>query len=453
MHQTPSLSPRPEMHYRFQDSTALRRAGRCSKTKTACVIAVIWNLLSAAAVHGETTLAVSYAMPSNYRTTQEEIARRFEVEHPGVRIDLRAPLPTYDDVVNELLKAKLTGGAPDVAFIGVNHIGLVAARDIAVPLDPFIEDRGGWPALGYYPSVLSLGTVAGRQYGVPFAIALPVLHVNADLVRRAGGSIETFPTDWDSITDLGQKISGLDPKLTGFTYQYDAWGNWGLQALIESAGGRIEGPEGCGIGFDSPEGRWAFKTFQLFHEKGMPAMSWQQVLQAFSSGNIGISAASSSSTVRNEAQIKTSFEYRTLPFPIKSANGKLPAGGTMLVVTSSDPKKQLVAWEYVKFATGLVAQTIMAEHTGYVPVSKGAVDDPAFLGSFYKTHANQTTSLAQMAKLTGTYMWPGPNGLKIASVIQDRVDAIVAGKAGAEETVPKLAAAVAPLMAPCKAVK
>ncbi|TYO61053.1 extracellular solute-binding protein [Bradyrhizobium hipponense] len=421
--------------------------------RAACVSAILLSLLGPAAVHAETVLAVSYALPSSYKTTQEQIARRFEAEHPGVRIDLRAPLATYDDVVNELLKSRLTGGAPDIAFVGMNHIDLVAERGLAQPLDRFVHNQGGWEALGYYSPILSLGAVAGRQYGVPFAISLPVLHVNVDLVRRAGGSMEAFPSSWGEIAELGQKISALDPKLTGFTFQYDSWGNWTLQALIRGAGGRMDGPNGCGVGFDSPEGERALETLQLFHDKGVPAMSWQQVLQAFSSGMIGISAASGATTVRNEAEIKTAFEYRTLPFPITSANGKLPAGGSMLVVTTSELEKQKLAWDYVKFATGPAAQTIMAENTGYLPVSQRAVDDPAFLGSFYKSHPNQATALAQMGKLTRWYMWPGPNGLKVPSVIQEHVDAIITGKAGAGETMPKLGAAVTALLPPCKAAK
>ncbi|WP_342739951.1 extracellular solute-binding protein [Bradyrhizobium sp. B117] len=414
-----------------------------------CIGAIALILMGQTAVYAETVLEISYALPSNYKTTQEEIARRFEEAHPGVRVELRAPLATYDDVVNGLLKARIAGGTPDVAFVGMNHIGLLAERGLAVPLDRYVQKQGGWQALGYYDKILSLGDVDGKQYGVPFAIALPVLHVNVDLVRRAGGSMETFPSSWEEITELGRKISALDPKLTGFTFQYDAWANWGLQTLIRAAGGRMDAPNGCGIGFETAAGRSALETLQLFHDKGMPAMSWQQVVQAFSSGTIGIAAASSSSTARNQAQIKTAFEYRTLPFPITSANGKLPSGGTMLVVTTPDPQKQELAWEYAKFATSPAAQTIMAQNTGYAPVSQRAVDDPALLASFYKSHPNQATALAQMSKVTNWYMWPGPNGLKIPSVIQDYVDAIIVGKSSAGETMPRLAPAVTALLPPC----
>ncbi|WP_420965411.1 extracellular solute-binding protein [Bradyrhizobium sp. B120] len=420
-------------------------------TKTGCVGAIMVTLLCSPAANAEPVLTVSYSLPSNFKPALEEIARRFEAEHPDVRIKMRAPLASFDDVVNDLLKSKLTGGAPDIAFVGLSHAGLVAERGLAVPLDQLVQKEGGWSKLGYYSSILSLGAVAGRQYGVPFGLAVPVLHVNVDLVRRAGGSMDNFPSDWNGIADLGQKISALDSKLAGFTFQYDAYSNWTLQALIRGAGGRMEAPHGCGIGFDSPEGRWALETLQLFHDKGMPAMSWQQVLQAFSSGTIGISAASSASISRLETQIKTAFEYRTLPFPMTSADGKLPAGGHMVIVSTSDPEKEQAAWDYVKFATGPAAQTIMVQNSGLLPISQRAAEDPALLGSFYKSHPNQAVALGQMSRLTDWYMWPGPNGLKITSVIQDHVDTIVTGKASARETIPKLAAAVSAMLPPCKA--
>jgi multiple sugar transport system substrate-binding protein len=403
------------------------------------------------AAGAQTTLSVSYALPSNYKVAQEEIARRFEAEHPDIKIEFRSPLGTYDDVVSALLKATITGDVPDLAYVGANHVDLVAERGLAVPLDAFVRDTQEWSRLGYYPSILSLGTVSGRPFGVPFAISLPVLHVNEDLVRRAGGSLEAFPSTWEEIAELGRKIGALDSRLTGFTFQYDAWGNWLFQGLINSAGGRIEGERGCGIGFEAAEGQWALETLETFYRKGMPAMSQQQVQQAFAAGTIGIAAASASTIVRNERQIGKSFIYRTLPFPMKAADGKLPGGGTLLIITSKDPRKQKAAWEYVKFATGPEAQAIMVQNSGYLPVSERAVQDAQLLGGYFEKKPNQATPLSQMHLLRRWHVWPGPNGIKIFSVIQNHIDAVVTGKATAKETMPRLAADVKAMLPACQA--
>ncbi|PSH60874.1 extracellular solute-binding protein [Phyllobacterium sophorae] len=401
--------------------------------------------------HAETVLNISYALPSTYKATQEDITRRFEASHPGIKIALRTPLTTYDEVVSDLLRSNVTGGGPDVAFVGANHVDLVAERGLAVPLDSLVKDDKELGALGYYPEILSLGRKADKLYGVPFAVSLPVLHVNVDLVERAGGSLENFPTTWEGINQLGQKIAKLDGKPIGFTFQYDAWGNWTLNGLIASAGGRMDEKNGCGTGFDKPEGRWAFETLQMFHDKGMPAMSWQQVPQAFASGTIGISAASGSSIVKIGAQANGKFRYKTLPFPMKSPNGTLPAGGSVVIATTKDPEKQKAAWEYIKFATSPEAQTIMVKNSGYLPVSRTAVEKSEFLGDYFKNHPNQTTQLSQMNALSRWYMWPGENGIKIFAVVQNHIDNIIGGKATAEQTVPKLTKEVGAMLPACNA--
>lgn len=405
---------------------------------------------AAGAAHAETVLSVSYALPSNYKTTHEEIARRFQAEHPDIRMEFRPPLNTYDDVINDLMRSNITNDVPDVAFVGVNHIQLIAERGLATPLDTFVTDVKEWDSLGYYPDILSLGTVGGHQYGIPFAISLPVLHVNVDLVRRAGGSLETFPTTWEGIAELGQKIAALDPKLSGFTFQYDAWGNWTLQGLINSAGGKMADQRGC-VGFDTPQGRWALDTLEMFHKKGVPELSWQQVQQAFMAGTVGIAAASSSIVVRAENQIGVSFTYKTLKFPMKSADGKLPGGGTMLVVTAKDPERQKAAWEYAKFATGSVAQTIMAKNSGYSPVSRMAVETPGLLGDYFKAHPNQVTAAKQLDALSSWHIWAGPNGIKIFSVVQNHIDALITGKATADDTMPRLVSDIEAMLPECRA--
>ena len=399
------------------------------------------------AAKAETTLSVSYANPSVNKPIQEEIAREFQKSHPDIKIILRSPVETYDDVINDLLRSNITGDLPDIAFIGANHISVVAKRGIAIPISKIQQELDG---LGYYPSILSAGNVSGRQYGIPFAVSLPVLHINVDLVEKAGGSLNHFPSTWEGITDLGKKISALDGKPVGFTYQYDGWGSLGVGWLVASAGGRMDGKNGCGTGFDTPEGRWAFDMLQMFHDKGMPAMTQQQVRQAFAAGAIGIAAASGSTIVKNEEQANGKFRYKTIPFPIKSPDGgTLPAGGTIVITTAKGLDKQEAASKYIKFVTGPVAQSIMVKNSGYLPVSQTAVETPEYLGDYFKKHPNQATQLAQMKALSRWYVWPGENGIKIFAVTQDYIDAIVGGKASAEQTVPNLIKAIEGLLPPC----
>ncbi|MGY4167815.1 extracellular solute-binding protein [Bradyrhizobium sp. USDA 4529] len=113
----------------------------------------------------KTVLSVSYPNPSLYKATLEEITLRFEASHPDIEISLRAPYATGGEVLSDLLRSKITGGSPDIAVLNMNYVGLLAERGIATPLDSIIPNHNELESLGYFPSVLSLGTVSSKLYG------------------------------------------------------------------------------------------------------------------------------------------------------------------------------------------------------------------------------------------------------------------------------------------------
>ena len=79
----------------------------------------------------------------------------------------------------------------------------------------------------------------------------------------------------------------------------------------------------------------------------------------------------------------------------------------------------------MKFATGPVGATIIAETTGYVPPSKVAND--VDLGDFYRDSPNHCVALEQLPLLTAWYAFPGENGVKITDVIRDHLNTFIAG--------------------------
>ena len=53
---------------------------------------------------------------------------------------------------------------------------------------------------------LALGTVDKKIYGVPFNASNPIVYFNADLVKKAGGDPEKFPSTFEEIIALATKI-------------------------------------------------------------------------------------------------------------------------------------------------------------------------------------------------------------------------------------------------------
>ncbi len=236
------------------------------------------------------TLDVQIAFDRTTMQAHEEIAKRFAAANPDIRINFLTAAKNYEEASQRVLRGAVVGEIPDVSYQGLNLLRLLVDRGLAVPLDRFIAEDGGEAKLGYQAAMLGVGRQRNAIYGIPFAVSTPVLYVNADLVRKAGGDMNAFPKTWEEIVALGKRIDNPAAKRMGFYYQWDITGNWMFQALLFSMGGRMLSEDERKVAFDSPEGLWALKALEMFARSGMPNLTSAQSRPAFIAGTIGILA-------------------------------------------------------------------------------------------------------------------------------------------------------------------
>lgn len=371
------------------------------------------------------TLRVTYGT-LGYHDTYRAIADRFTAEHPDIRVELRGA-ENYEPLVQQTMRDAAVGQLPDVSHQGMNWIRLFVDRGFAVPLDKFIADEGGLDGLGYPASVGDMCGIAGKTYCVPFAISAPVFFYNLDLVRRAGGNPADLPDTWPEILDLAKRIDALGDGVMGVYYDVNASGALAFQALLFGEGGRMMDASEEQIAFDGHEGRAALETLRHLGRAGQVDMTREQARQAFMAGVLGMYANTNSLLTTIMKQTAGEFEVAVAPQPM-APDGRQPAAGNALVVFATDPIRQKTAWDYVKFATGPVAQTIMVKGTGYVPINLKAAEDPALLGAFYAASPNYRVALGQLPTLTRWYAFPGENAIKISDYVRDRMRAVVSLK-------------------------
>lgn len=412
--------------------------------------ALMGAVLAVSPAHAETTLDVLYTTPGTFKALQEDLAKRFTEAHPDIKIKFRNPAANYEEAAQQVLRDNITGNLPDVAFNGINQIGLFVDRGIGAPVDDLVARDGGADKLGYYPTLAALGQWKGKSYGFPFAVSTPVFYVNADLVEKAGLKVDDLPKDWNELIAVGKKIEvAAGGQTTGLYFQWEQTGNWLIQSLITSRGGKVLTPNGCDVGFDNDQGMWALKTLEAFGKSGMPSLSLAQARQAFVAGNIAILADSTSYVAAAQKQIGSQFKFRTVKFPLAAADGQLPAGGNVAMILTKDEKRRAAAWEYVKFVTGPVGQTQMVNLTGYMPGNELAVKDPNLLGNFYKENPNHQTSIDQLPVLGEWASFPGDNSLKIIDAIKKQTEALVTNKASAEDTMKSMVSEIRAMMPKC----
>ena len=381
----------------------------------------------------QVTLDVLYAFPA-FAKFHEPIAQEFMKKHPDIKIEFRAPAPTYDDGHQTMMRSAVTNQLPDVYYSGFHLltelVRTLAKRNQIMDLGPMLAAEGNdFRTRNYSDRIIALGRVDGKLYGMPFNASSPIMYYNAELVKKAGGDPDRMPTTWEEVIALAKKIKASGSDVAGLAYNVHDWPDvWLYHAMILQQGGTVVDGEKVTLG--GPDiGVKTLQTFRRFvTEDGMPLIDWDQSRQQFIAGKIGIFFDTPARLRQVTDLIGDKFTLRTAVFPIDDkAKGGMPTGGNAAIITARDPRKQKAAWEFVKFVTGPEAQKIVVEGTGYLPTNLRATG-PEFLGPFYEKNPNFRTVAQQMDRSAPWQGYPQGNTVRIWRAQRDIITAVMRGE-------------------------
>jgi multiple sugar transport system substrate-binding protein len=402
---------------------------------------------TAQAIAAQTEISVLYASPDVFRPIMDDLAQRFMAANPDIKVVYRAPAPEYEQVLQTVLRESVVGTQPDVVMQGLNRIRALADQGLATQLDPLIAAETDFAAKGFNPTMLDAGKVQGKTYALPFAVSLPVLYYNADLVKRAGGDPAHLPQTWDGVIGLARKIEDLDKASNGIVYAWDMTGNWMWQSLVFSRGGAMLDPTEKKVLFGGAEGQWAIGEMgRIVTQGGMPYLAHNAAREQFAAGGLGIFATSAAQLAIIEKMTAGKFPVVVGAFPeLKAGVSKLPAGGNGLMITARDPAKQKAAWRFLTFVTSAEQAADVAKRTGYFPPNDKAT---LLMKDFYDANPNFAVAVSEQPYITGWYAFPGENGLKITDIIKDKLETVTSGTRAAapEQVLSELVSEVKPLL-------
>lgn len=401
-------------------------------------------MLAATAVQAEVTIEVEHFSPS-HNVFHEAVAEAFMKKHPDIKIKFRNALPSYDEQHQSMLRESMTNNLPDVYHSGFHLLPEVVLqlekRGQVIALDDYMAKEGqDWIATNYEPSILNLGKVDGKQYGIGFNASTPIVFYNADLVKQAGGDPENFPTNWADLVQLGAKIKALGGDVDGFAYDVHAWpDDWLWRALILQQGEKIMSDDNKTVAFGGATGLQALKLARSFvTDGGMVLRDFDQSRQQFAAGKLGIIFASPNSARGFTDLIGTRFKLMSSTYPVANLDkGTVPTGGNAMMILTTDKARQDAAWEYIKFATSAEGQTVTVLGSGYMPTNKAALA-PEFLGKFYEENPNWYTSIKQISRAAPWGGYPGTNGVKIWRAQRDLIGQVMSGDLTPEDGLAKI---------------
>ncbi|QND55011.1 ABC transporter substrate-binding protein (plasmid) [Phyllobacterium sp. 628] len=382
----------------------------------------------------ETTLNVHYPMPGFFKDVMDTISKKFMEENPDIKISFVSPSATYEEGIQTILRQAGTSEMPDLTFIGLNRLRMIAERGVNVDMKPLIAKETDMAAQGFSDNILRLAQVGNQQVGLAFATSNPIMYYNADLIRQAGGNPDQPPKTWDEVIALGAKVKALGNGNDGIDFRWQG-DDWMFSALLFGAGGTMLSPDEKKVAFNGPEGVAAFNLVsRLVKEGGMPVLTKQAGEQAFVAGKVGFTFQTTGALRNTIKNVGSKFDLRTGPLPLLNPEkGHLPTGGNAVVILTKDAAKQAAAWKFAKFAAGPYGASVVVPGTGYVPNNELAAKSPEYLADFYKQNPLFQAGLNQMNRMIPWYAFPGSNGVKVTQTIVDNLSRVVEQSATPEE--------------------
>lgn len=292
----------------------------------------------------------------------------------------------YDDAINKLKSSALGNSGPDIMQLYEIGTKWMIDSGYAIPMQELI-DEDDFDISSLEENIASYYTIDGTLYSMPFNTSTPILYYNKTAFEEVGLDPETAPTNFDEILEYSNKLAVVNGnKVERYGYAMQIYGWFFEQFLIKQQldyANKGNGREGAAtsVVFDSNNGAAnIINGWKTLVDSGVVAnfgRDGEATTDAFASGKVAMTIASTASLTDIKGKINDSFELGTAYLPAVSATDKggVSIGGASLwVMDKGDDDKSKAAFEFIKFMISAESQAKWAKATGYFPVNKDAYE-------------------------------------------------------------------------------
>ena len=307
----------------------------------------------------------------------------FEEEHPDIEVII-GPQDRGQDL-QKLLCGVVGNSPPDVFRRESGLFGDIAARDILMPLDDFIEaDKAradGVHEEDYLPGVWASGRFRGKLYGLTESTDPVVLAYNAALFREAGLDPDKPPRTWEEWLEFTERLTKRDASGRITQLGTAAFRNCDdLSFYIMQAGGDILSEDGRRCTLDSPEGVQAL----TFHRRMFSAMGGRDTYDQFIASHVvpeeynpfGQNKIAMSVeddwVIFRVIRFSPDLDLRIVPVPVPAGRPHITTSGTstlwMIPQNARHPEQ---AWDFIRFVLSAEARLAYMQAVADYARSKG----------------------------------------------------------------------------------
>jgi sn-glycerol 3-phosphate transport system substrate-binding protein len=386
---------------------------------------------------GEVDINFWHAMSGVNGQSLQKLVDQFNAQNKG-KIKVTLNYKGQYDTALAAYKNSSTKQRPDLMQmydIGTRY--MIDSKTI-VPMQSFI-DVDKMDVSDLQPNIAGYYTVDKKLYSMPFNTSMPLMYINREAFQKAGLDPDKPPTSIDDIMADARKIKATK----GETVQYgfgatlygwfvEQWNSSANQTLCDADNGRTGRATKATLATDT--NIKLLKWWQQMVKEGL-AMKLDSNTDngdnAFSSGTVAMALESTGSLgqfVQGSAAAKNPFSVGTGYYPKVNGDdtgGPIIGGASLWAVHKGDLARERATWELVKFLASKQSQVTWHTSTGYFPISKAALDDPADQ-AWVKQKTQFSTAIRQLQKTKLTYATQGCSVGEMPDIRKDVENALQA---------------------------
>lgn len=347
--------------------------------KKVLVVMLAISVLMTGMIFSKTVVTFWESMGGDLGKTLTQIVDTFNSQHANIEVKA-IYVGSYTTLQEKLLASAVGGGLPTISQVYSNWTAALMKSNVIQPMQTFIDN----PQIGLSQSQLNdiwepflkANTWNGKIYTLPFNKSIYIMFVNQDALALAGVSIpKTVPelindlpllTIKDSSGKVIQYALGL--RTTVDTYEI----------FLRQNGADFINSDYTKATLNTPVALETLQTLVNMIKSGDVLGQGGYLDGPFGNGQIAMYIDTSAGLSYTANSVGGKFSWTIAPVPSWKTQAPPFAGTDLAIFNTATTEEQQAAWEFVKFLLSPQIQAFWAIKTGYLPVTKSAVETQAW---------------------------------------------------------------------------
>lgn len=311
----------------------------------------------------------------------------------------------YETLEQSIMASGVSGDLPTLSQLTPGLVPDLATNELLLPLDDILTGENGFTQEeldDIYPGFMESSVYNEQTYAMPFSKSTRVMYYNQDLLDEYGVEV---PTTWEDVKALGEKMvaAGDDSIAMGLENAFEME----YETMARQNGSTFIDGETLEVDIDSPESVETLEFLMGLIDDGHARTAGEDGFFSgpFARGESALYIGSSAGLAHvGPVAEENGINWSTAELPTYNDTPlTIFAGNDLGVFSSATEEEQEAAVAFLSFLLEPENTAFWSMETGYVPISKAALEVPE-----YKTYLEENPT-AEAATLELDYGISAPS--------------------------------------------